>query len=230
MFASNSLFGWVHVDSDEKVAVDTAQAAKQGDSTQKLQAELDHNISEINRGLQSLSFQKRLQIQEEVHGVADPCEHETPEMISQALHSMEQHLDDIWYKPLFDKIPPTSYMNTPNFRLRFLRCERYDCRKAAERLVRYVVYMNSEWGPEALERPLRLSDLERKTGKSAKGVKRALKSGLVQILPFRDRSGRLIQFAHPAACNWNNEFSVCHKIPLCLPACVLHLLSHINDV
>jgi hypothetical protein len=172
-------------------------------SVRKLQAQLTQDVDKLRKGLQSMPFQKRLQIQEEVHGVADPCPIETLQMIKSALKTMQEQLDDIWYKPIYDKISPSSYLHTKEFRLRLLRCELFDCKKAAERLIRFTEYMKEEWGFEYLERPLMLSDLENGTGNEGCEIMKFLRSGYTQILPFRDRSGRAIIFAHAEACGCN---------------------------
>ena len=177
---------------------------------EKCHAELIRDADEmLSRELKNVTFQERIQIQEEIHGVADPCPPESPEMIQDALHFMQQHLDAIPHKPIHDKVPSTSYIHAQSFRLRFLRCEVYDTKRAAERYLRFINHMYAEWGSELLLRPLRLSDLETKTGKNRKQIMKLLKGGHAQILPFRDRSGRLIHFCHPEACNHKEHISVC---------------------
>lgn len=177
-------------------------------SAEQLQAKFTHDVDELAKEFHSMSFQKRVQIQEEVHGVGAVCPDETPEMMDQALQSMQEHLNDIWYKPIYDKVSPSSYIHTKEFRLRFLRCELYECKKAAERLVRYTNFIYDEYDMEVLERPLRLSDLENKTGKKGKDTMKLLRAGHAQILPFRDKSGRLIYFLGPAMCNHKADVTV----------------------
>ncbi|KAL3909608.1 MAG: hypothetical protein SGILL_008021, partial [Bacillariaceae sp.] len=142
--------------------------------------------------MRALSFQDRTKIQEEIHGVANLCPNETPEMMRQALHSMQEHLNAIHHKPLYDQLSPTSYIHTKEWRLKFLRCELYDCRKAAERLLRFVSYMHGNYDADVLERPLSLLDLAKKTKRRSREVMECLKTGEIQILPYRDRSGRRI--------------------------------------
>jgi hypothetical protein len=146
----------------------------------------------LSKELKSLSIQQRTKVQEEVHGVVSLCPEENPAMIAAALKSMQQYLDTIHDKHVYDQLSPDSYLHTKEWRLKFLRCELYDCKMAAERLVRFTEYMQQEYDLEVLERPLRLSDLETKCGARGKEVMNSFKSGHTQLLPFRDRSGRRV--------------------------------------
>ncbi|KAG7344954.1 hypothetical protein IV203_032485 [Nitzschia inconspicua] len=146
----------------------------------------------LSQELNSLSFQDRSKILEEIHGVANLCPEETPEMMESSLKYMQHYLDNIKHKPVYDQICPFSYVHSRDFRLSFLRCELYDPKKAAERLVRFTEYMAEEYDMEVLERPLQMSDLQTKSGKRGREVFDCFKSGHTQLLPFRDRSGRMI--------------------------------------
>jgi hypothetical protein len=162
----------------------------------------------LSKELQSLSIQKRTKVQEEVHGVANLCPEENPAMIEAALRSMQKYLDAIQDKQVYDQLSPRSYLHTKEWRLRFLRCELYDCKMAAERLVRFTEYMQQEYDSEVLERPLRLSDLETKCGARGKDVMESFKSGHSQLLPFRDRSGRRVMVAHLKGKSYDSEIRV----------------------
>lgn len=67
----------------------------------------------------------------------------------------------------------------------FLRCERFDARKAAQRIVGYLDLIRLCFGKEGLEQNIRVPDLDERS-------EQQLKSGKLQILPFRDRSGRRV--------------------------------------
>lgn len=150
----------------------------------------------LSKEMESLSFPDRNKIQEEIHGVTNLCPEETPAMIRSSLQSMQQHINDIQQKPIYDLIPPSSYVHSKEFMLSFLRCELFDCKKAAERLIRYTEYMEEEYDMEVLERPLQITDLQQKFGKKGKAVMDSFKVGHTQLLPFRDRSGRRIFTSH----------------------------------
>jgi hypothetical protein len=159
----------------------------------------DDNVPEVDpdavedllaRELQSLSFQRRNEDLEVVHGVKNLAPEETPEMIQQSLQVLSQELHRI---PDQDKQAyieaqklKTTHVNDEDFRLRFLRCELFDARKAAIRMVKFLDMLMEYYGKLALERPIKLSDL----GKDATEVLRAGQT--LQMLPFRDRSGRRV--------------------------------------
>jgi hypothetical protein len=72
---------------------------------------------------------------------------------------MQQHLDVIQNKHVFDQLSSLSYLHTRRWRLKFLRCELYNCKLVAERLVRFTKYMHQEYDLEVLQRPSQLSCL-----------------------------------------------------------------------
>jgi hypothetical protein len=55
-----------------------------------------------------------------------------------------------------------SYIHTNEFRLRFLRCELFDVKKAAIRLIKWLDLAIELFGIYILERPIKLSDFNRK--------------------------------------------------------------------
>jgi len=77
------------------------------------------------------------------------------------------------------------YVNTTEFRLKFLRCELFDARKAAIRMIKYLDLMVELFGLFALHRKIKLSDF-------SKHELQILRAGYFQIFPFRDRSGRRV--------------------------------------
>ncbi len=83
-----------------------------------------------------------------------------------------------------------SYIHGDDFRLRFLRCDLFDVPKAAKRLVTYLDLLVELFGEYALKRPICLSDF-------SKEELRHLRKGMIQPLPYRDRSGRRIVIAFP---------------------------------
>jgi hypothetical protein len=158
----------------------------------RLPIDLDDVDQHLSKELESLSFKERSQIQEEIHGVFNLSPQESPEMVDEAIANMEQHLNNIQRKPIYDQLSPFSYLHTKEWKLRFLRCELFDSKKAAERLVRFTEYMEMEYDIEVLERPLTMTDLKTKNGKSGKEIMNSFRSGHTQLFPFRDRSGRRI--------------------------------------
>jgi hypothetical protein len=73
-----------------------------------------------------------------------------------------------------------------NFRLRFLRCDLFDVKKAVERFLNYLNLANELWGFDIVSRRLvRREDF-------SKAEYKVLRKGYLQLLPFRDRSGRRV--------------------------------------
>ena len=82
------------------------------------------------------------------------------------------------------------YVDTDEFRLRFLRCELFDAKKAARRLVNYLELITGalsfeSGGPVVLRRPITLADFTEEEHAM-------MRYGYLQLLPFRDRSGRRV--------------------------------------
>lgn len=173
---------------------------------------------QIAQDFTKLSFHDRNAIYEEIHGVHNPAPDETPEMLANTLHQLSLEIAAIPHKPAFDKSQQwnslcnsfptidctqsiysynkttiaagthTTYVNTVDFRLRFLRCELFDAKKAAIRIVNYLEMIHDLYGgdEELLRRPIGLIDLK------TKEERECLRSGFHQLLPFRDRSGRRV--------------------------------------
>ena len=184
---------------------------------------LDDMIAQdINR----LSFQDRNAINEEMHGVSSLSPEETPEMVADAVHRLSLETDAIKHKPAYDKSQQwnsnsstvgidcaqsvynynvdtlsagthSTYVNTLDFRLRFLRAELFDAKKAAKRLVNFLEMVMElyDGNEELLRRPIGLNDLKSKEEKDY------LKLGNHQLLPFRDRSGRRVVAMVPDMAN-----------------------------
>jgi len=144
----------------------------------------------LRKDLLKLSFQDRNSIVEEIHGVRSVYPNETTELLHSSLKKLSTELAKIPDKPAFEKsqrlFPNDTYVNTMDFRLRFLRCECLDAKKAAIRMVNFLDLIDELFeGNEVLRRPIKLSDL-------SKAEMKILRSGIFQLLPYRDRSGRPI--------------------------------------
>jgi hypothetical protein len=170
----------------------------------------DETVNELlSNSLLHLKFQDRNDIKEEVHGVRNLAREETPELIEQSLCSMAAELDRIIsssasgevevvegrekeeeedYKYAYQKTRQLekTYVNDRDFHLKFLRADLFDAKKAADRMVVHLDFLLMLFGPRALEERLQASFFNTKEEAAA------LRSGNVQVLPFRDRSGRRI--------------------------------------
>jgi hypothetical protein len=147
----------------------------------------------LSRELSNLNVRDRESISEEVHGVRCIALPETAEMLTESLTRLTEELDAIHIKPSFDRSQELghdasgTYVNTKDFRLRFLRCELFDAKKAAIRLVSFLDLLMDifDGNEELLLRPMRLLDF-------MPHELAILKAGNFQLLPYRDRSGRRI--------------------------------------
>jgi len=146
----------------------------------------------LTEELMKLSFQARSDFQEEIHGVRCMAPEETPELLSSSLDQLQYGLDH--EIPTHEKQAylrsqhpqpgnnQSTYVNSTEFRLRFLRCELFDVSKAALRLVRFLDLVLELFGDFALQRPIRLSDFSKQELKH-------FRKGRYQFLPYRDRGG-----------------------------------------
>jgi len=123
----------------------------------------------------------------ELHGVRSRAIDETPELLE---HSLKCFDDEILKLPLREKKQHeycmqmnSTYILSSLFRLRFLRAEFFDAKKAAIRYCRCLDMLVDYFGEYALFRQLFLTDLD-------KNELRFLKEGDMQLLPARDTLGR----------------------------------------
>jgi hypothetical protein len=145
-----------------------------------------------------LSFKDRNAINEEMHGVSCLLPEETPELIDASLVKLEHEFSLIpsqdkkmyelcqeRYGSMNSSQAGGSYINDRDFRVRFLRCELYDAAKSARRIAAFLDVVVDLFGEYALRRPMRLSDF-------TEDELHVFRMGNLQLLPFRDRSGRRI--------------------------------------
>jgi len=111
------------------------------------------------------------------------------------------------------------YLNDPDVRLRFLRCENFDARAGAKRFVNFLDLAKEAFGNCVAERPIRLSDFLESSGgrrnRYQQHEKKALSGSRIQYLPFRDRSGRRVKVA-VGECNSDLDLMLRLKINLLL--------------
>ena len=141
----------------------------------------------LSRELMQLNFQDRNAINEEIHGVQTLAPEETPEMLTAALDDLSREISFLQKKTAFDMSQeyPNTYVNSADFRLRFLRCDLFDSKKAAERMVQFLDLLYEVFGDYALRRPIQMSDFTREE-------MQVFRTGHYQLLPYRDRSGRRV--------------------------------------
>jgi hypothetical protein len=144
----------------------------------------------LSRDLLQLSLTERNAITEEIHGVQTIAPQESPSMIQAALLDLNACIGRMpsSKKAAYlrsQELYPDTYINTSDFRMRFLRCDLFDVEKAASRMVMYLDLMLDLFGDYVLKRTLQISDF-------CWEEMQAFRCGHLQPLPYRDRSGRRI--------------------------------------
>lgn len=190
--------------------------------------------------LNKLTFHERESINDEIHGINIDRQYieesgaveETPGLLFKSLKDMQSDLDILrstasgiagiaWAfnrsQEIFESHPDGTYFNNTEFRLMFLRCERFDCKKAAKRLCLYADLMFEAYGDFALGRQPRLSDLD-------DDDMDYFARGSCMFFPGRDRAGRRI-YMHLGD---NSQPSHTSRLRVCA-YCIMSMLSHDVD-
>jgi predicted house-cleaning noncanonical NTP pyrophosphatase (MazG superfamily) len=170
------------------------------------------NIDDILANtLQELSVKERENVYFEQHGVSDVIE-EVPEFVAQCLEEFNSQLlllkssRQPWAEAynLAESRDPL-YVNSPKIRLRFLRTERFDAKKAATRFVLYFDFKKDLFGETKLCKDITYNDLGEEDIK-------ALKKGFLQDLPARDRSGRAVLCIFPSHFDFKEPETLVRKV------------------
>ena len=159
----------------------------------------------LAKEITKLSCHDRNKAQEELHGVQSAMPEETPELLQTSLQQFEAQVQLIPSKKAYDHAVQrldASYIQSDAFRLSFVRAAMYDISRAAVRYIKYLELLHEFFGDFGLQRRLRFTDLN-------KAEKDCLKEGRRQILPSRDRSGRLIMFEKGSKATDNRNTRVC---------------------
>eukprot|EP00531_Pseudo-nitzschia_arenysensis_P018566 CAMPEP_0116131312 /NCGR_PEP_ID=MMETSP0329-20121206/8939_1 /TAXON_ID=697910 /ORGANISM="Pseudo-nitzschia arenysensis, Strain B593" /LENGTH=591 /DNA_ID=CAMNT_0003625735 /DNA_START=421 /DNA_END=2196 /DNA_ORIENTATION=+ len=161
------------------------------------QPSLEVSVSSIiNKDLLKYDVTERNAIYEEVHGVGNICPDESqPGMVENALREVACELKALpaHQMPYYTQSLniPHSYIHSTNFRMKMLRAELFNPKRAAFRTEKCLEAMVELFGPATLERPPQLSDFSKREFK-------CLNSGRIQLLPFRDRGGRRVVVGIPS--------------------------------
>ncbi|KAL3908117.1 MAG: hypothetical protein SGILL_008605 [Bacillariaceae sp.] len=145
--------------------------------------------SMLAQELTNLNVSTRAEIQQEIHGVESLAIAETPELIHRSLLQFQDAIDCFsGNKSAYEDAMTagSSFVCSDELRIRFLRADFFDPLKAAIRFLSHLQNLMQWFGPVALLRPLQLSDLDR-------DAIEFLRAGNNQILPSRDRAGRLVE-------------------------------------
>ncbi|KAG7344704.1 hypothetical protein IV203_032235 [Nitzschia inconspicua] len=146
--------------------------------------------------MSQLSHYDRQRIQEEIHGVCSMAVQETPEVVVAALEQFDHYLaaataaqtmeNTAYFVARSHGLSCHYVLTNRDFHLKFLRADFFHAPRSVQRYLKNIAILYKYFGLVALQRPIRFSDLN-------KEEQLEIKSGhLLQILPSRDRAGRLI--------------------------------------
>jgi hypothetical protein len=156
--------------------------------TEKKESIASFLAKELNR----LSLAERENAVFDLHGVADVIE-ETPAGVDKCLSDLEDEIckleDNKNAYEMAKKVNP-EYICGREFRLKFLRAERFVPKNAATRLVGFLEEKLKLFGPKPLARELLLSDLNQDDMV-------LLRAGYFSIVPLTDSAGRGITVQVP---------------------------------
>eukprot|EP00934_Nitzschia_sp_Nitz4_P005604 Nitzschia sp. Nitz4//scaffold44_size153857//42605//46236//NITZ4_002709-RA/size153857-augustus-gene-0.2-mRNA-1//1//CDS//3329552121//5594//frame0 len=137
--------------------------------------------------LQKLTLAEHEEAVFDVHGIAQ-THNQDPPNVDTYLEQLEQEIQKIRNKQSYvhAKYINPDYVSNRTFRLMFLRCDRFDVKLAAQRIVfHFQIKENMFGGGDIIGREVRLSDLTN----VEMGI---LESGFMQVVPTRDAAGRTV--------------------------------------
>ncbi|KAL3935899.1 MAG: hypothetical protein SGBAC_008678, partial [Bacillariaceae sp.] len=108
-----------------------------------------------------LSVADRERVYMDVHGISDDAQ-ETPELIQESLMRVQTEIDVLPDKRAYniaEQLDP-KYVRDRDFRLSFIRCEKFDCQKAALRIVRHFQMKLDLFGTDKLAMDITQDDLD----------------------------------------------------------------------
>jgi hypothetical protein len=145
----------------------------------------------IVKEMNQLSTEDREKVYYDLHGVSAEIE-ETPVMINASLSQIEVELQKLKSKEAYEsaKLMDREYVQDRDFRLKFLRADRFNVKEAALRLARYFQAKLELFGLSKLVKDIVQDDLD-------EDDMEALYSGFTQNLPVRDRAGRAVTIWFP---------------------------------
>ncbi len=158
--------------------------------------------------LTALSLNDRNKILEDIHCVKSLTVTETPRLVENALETLRLEISclvgagdgNVYVDALVMDSP---YVRNRDFCLRFLRADFFHVKLAAKRMLNHLEILCNFFGPVALQRHLRYSDL-------TKEEQDCIRKGPIQILPSRDKAGRLVLVYHGALEHVTPFQGVCH--------------------
>ena len=124
----------------------------------------------------------------------DPKLEETKENVERAMQELDIEIQRLPTFTLLRKVQQQNpeYINSPSFRMQFLRCERFNSKQAITRMMRYFDEKRKLWGEDCLGRDISFADLDQEDLECLSG-------GGHTILRNRDSGGRRIYLSNRGA-------------------------------
>ena len=140
----------------------------------------------IAKEMTRLSIAQREQIYYDVHGIAAETA-ATPAVICESLERLEIEILLVEEKTAYDMAMSMDekYAMDRSLRIRFLRADCFDAKKAALRLARHFQAKLDLFGPERLVKDIVQDDLDEQT------IEAIYSGTMCKKLPSRDRAGRV---------------------------------------
>mmetsp|Transcript_5212 Transcript_5212/g.15226 ORF Transcript_5212/g.15226 Transcript_5212/m.15226 type:complete len:571 (+) Transcript_5212:512-2224(+) len=163
-------------------------ATQRGGAGGKRKTDMTEGELQITRDLKQLTLNDKQKINNEVEGSEFDVVHETPELIATSLQAMSSELAKMRTKKGFDFalfVSPRR-VKDPEFRLMFLRAEKFHIRKAAKRIIAFFDFKMDLFGAENITKDITLFDM-------TDDDREAMYAGGKQLLPHgKDETGRII--------------------------------------
>lgn len=149
----------------------------------------------VAKQMTELTSQEREKVYHDLHGISEDIL-ETVPFIRGALAEFDWELKTLQNKDAYEmaRFMNPKYVEDPKFRLRFLRTDLFDAKKAALRFVRHFQAKLELFGRDKLARDIVQDDLSEEDMDT-------LYSCFLQVLPTRDQGGRRVTMAFPYAKN-----------------------------
>lgn len=144
------------------------------------------------REFNKLSMKEQDRVMRDIYGIEKRIE-ETPEIVRRGLEDLDTTLmnsmDENAILRLARDLCP-EFFEEESFRLRFLRVESFDAKKAANRLIKHLERKHDLFGETMLgRRKITLEDLNETDTEF-------LRIGSAQVVPSKDRGGRHVLFTN----------------------------------
>jgi hypothetical protein len=148
--------------------------------------------------MNALSLQERNRVLEDIHGVAKLSE-EDPKFIDTCMELLEGEIRKISYKLAYERALFLSprHVLCREFRIMFLRAERFDIVLAAKRITVYFEHKLQLFGETKLVKDIALEDLTDQD-------REALLTGSFQSIG-KDQAGRTVLFNYHALVKYNTD-------------------------